>query len=406
MAPGATQRVRNIALLLSLLVFVISVTAPVDTVAQTGLLWSAGHEAGTSADWWAPEPAGVEGNNCGGEYNNSPATSTVSTVRRTGQYGMALRVPNLNTGSSLGARLFRWCEAQQQAALYYSGWYLIPQHVTVGSWWHIMEWKSAGSVNAKFALAVGNRPNGEMYVGLERGVDSGGGFWSQSVKDIPVGQWFHLEAYYKKATNGTGRVTVWQDGVQTIDLAHVRTANSSDLAWAIINYGQDTSPSDVTIHIDDAAISTTRQGTGIPTSTPTSTPTLTPTATATTATPTATATPTTAPAVCSPRPPVTVLTSRGAPGQLNVTIEASTTSGAPNNRLRELVIGPATNATIVVRGTSYPGGSATVSLPDRPQQVTFTVHRQTSGTATTVPLIVVDDCLGWSTLVGGGPGAF
>jgi hypothetical protein len=397
MRPGLRHGSRIIALIASLLVFAVSVTAPVDTAAQASLLWSADHEEGTSADWWAPEPAGVEGNNCGGEYNNSPATSTVSPVSHTGRFGMALRAPNMNTGNSLGVRLFRWCEAQQQAALYYSGWYMIPQRVTVSSWWHIMEWKSAGSTNAKFALAVGNRPSGQMYVGLERGVDSGGGFWSQSVKDVPVGQWFHLEAYYKKAADRTGRVTVWQDGVQIIDLANVRTANSSDLAWAIINYGQNTSPSDVTIHVDDAAIGTTRLGPGTPTPTPT------PTATATS---TATATPTTAPAVCSPRPPVRVLTSRGAPGQLNVTIEATTTAGAPNNRLRELRFSAARNATIVVRGTSYPSGGARVSLPDLPQRVTFTVHRQASGVATTVPLLVVDDCPAWSTLVGGGPQAF
>ena len=203
MGLGSRTSLRGIALGLVLCIAYAMLTRPIELAAQAsppGLLWRADHEEGTTADWWHPEPARVEGNNCGGEYNNAPASSEVSRTAHTGHYGLALRVPDLNTGNSIGVRLFRWCESRQHDALYYSAWYFIPQPVAVDWWWHIMEWKSNGSFNAKFALAVRNRPDGRMYVGLGRGTDSGGGFWGQSIKDLPVGQWVHLETYYAKAT--------------------------------------------------------------------------------------------------------------------------------------------------------------------------------------------------------------
>ena len=67
-----------------------------------------------------------------------PNTSQISNVHHGGQYGVALHVPNMSTGDSLGVRLFRWCEARQYSALFYSSWYYIPQRVTVTDWWHIM----------------------------------------------------------------------------------------------------------------------------------------------------------------------------------------------------------------------------------------------------------------------------
>ena len=216
------------------------------------VLWRADHDEGDLSDW--------ERGDCGGQFNNGSAYTEFSNGTRNGSGGMRLRVPNMNTGESEGARAFRWCEAQGYEGLYYSAWYYVPGRVRVDGWWWIMEWKSAGSYNAKFGLAVANRRNGDMYVVLARGADSGGGSWEQDDTTLPPRQWVHLEAYYRKATDDSGRVTVWQDGTRIIDLRNVSTANSDDLGWAVINYGQDTRPADVEVYVDDAAISTARLG--------------------------------------------------------------------------------------------------------------------------------------------------
>ena len=225
---------------------------PAAQSASADVLWRADHEEGDLSDW--------ERGDCGGQFSNGAAYTEHSNGTRNDSGGMRLRVPDMNTGDSEGARAFRWCEAQQHGGLYYSAWYYVPEQVRVDGWWWLMEWKSEGSYNAKFGLAVGNRRDGQMYLFLARGEDSGGGTWEQRRMDLPAGQWVHLEAYYEKSSRDSGRVTVWQDGTEILDVDYVRTANSSDLNWAVINYGQDTRPADVEIYVDDAAIGTRRLG--------------------------------------------------------------------------------------------------------------------------------------------------
>jgi hypothetical protein len=125
-----------------------------------------------------------------------------------------------------------------------------------------------------------------------------------------------------------------------------------------------------------------------------------------------TATPTPA-AVCAPRPSVAVATTPLGGGRLQVTITAPASA---NDRLLALRFGAATNARIEVTGPPQPpnaGGSPTsgtggfaVSLPPGTQQTTFVVTRVTAGQGATVPLVVVDSCGEWPTVVGGGAGAF
>ena len=138
---------------------------------------------------------------------------------------------------------------------------------------------------------------------------------------------------------------------------------------------------------------------------PTPTPTVTPTTTATppvTATPVPTATP--PGTTCQPRPAVRVNVVPGAPGVLNVTIQAGQgaisrvqfgTPPAIRNALVSVAGGPA-NQTQAFNFTPAAGQTAvqvSVQSPDRSRD-------------TFVPLTVTDACGPWQTFVGGGPGSF
>lgn len=109
---------------------------------------------------------------------------------------------------------------------------------------------------------------------------------------------------------------------------------------------------------------------------------------------------------CLPRPQVSVHVAGGAPGRLDVTITAGTPPTAPDNRLRSLRFGTASNALIDVAGlVGQPGGFTTDFNPPT-GQTSFSVRRAQPGAAVTVPLVVVDGCGDWPTFVGGGPAAF
>jgi subtilase family serine protease len=104
---------------------------------------------------------------------------------------------------------------------------------------------------------------------------------------------------------------------------------------------------------------------------------------------------------CSPRPPVSVILSPNA-GSLQVTVAATGTA----NTLRSIQFGSAANGTIDAGSVSSSPGNFSWNLTSGPTQVSFTIHRSTAGSATTVALTVVDGCGSWQTFVGGGLSAF
>lgn len=108
---------------------------------------------------------------------------------------------------------------------------------------------------------------------------------------------------------------------------------------------------------------------------------------------------------CSPRPTFTVRSRRSAPGVLEVTVTAGTTSGAPNNRLQAIRFAAVSNGTIDLTGYGRVNPGSTVSVAPNTQQAVFLVQRPTAGAPTTVRLVLTDACGEWSTFVGAGAGA-
>ena len=79
---------------------------------------------------------------------------------------------------------------------------------------------------------------------------------------VPVAKWVHFEILYRKAADATGRITIWQDGVQILDLANVVTAPTDWVQWDVGGGSNDIAPSPATVYFDDATISLTRVGVG------------------------------------------------------------------------------------------------------------------------------------------------
>jgi thermitase len=111
------------------------------------------------------------------------------------------------------------------------------------------------------------------------------------------------------------------------------------------------------------------------------------------------------PISCSPRPGVTV-TSTGNGSALNVV--ASTTG--VGNAVRFIRTGAAAGTTVnAVPSFPTPTSEADGTRTYVPQTVgvlsSFQVQRQSAGTGSTLPFIVMDGCGTWKSLAGGGPGA-
>ena len=72
---------------------------------------------------------------------------------------------------------------------------------------------------------------------------------------VPLDAWVHFEVYLRKASDATGRVSVWQDGQLILDRPNVVTARSPLVIWEVGTGSDDVTPSPVTVYVDDAAIS-------------------------------------------------------------------------------------------------------------------------------------------------------
>jgi hypothetical protein len=255
--------------------------APVEASAARGaaaagaaprILWRAGMEQGNLDEWFADRG--------GGKFNTGAGDSVASRDHaHSGDWSMKVTI----SGNEMAAsRLFRWREARQHRELYYSAWYLVPQHYRLDAdgwtnwfqfksrmalmpWRHdpffILGWRNAGPRDAMHFVLLwwqglgveGPRPG-------EHGEEP-----RVSPIEIPIGRWFHLEARYVCAGDFTGAVQVWQDGVEIFDVEGVKTRHAiADCRWAINNYGAHVSPRPVVIYVDDAVIATARVGSLLP----------------------------------------------------------------------------------------------------------------------------------------------
>jgi hypothetical protein len=253
-----------------------AVTVTVSNVAPPPptILWSADHEEGNMSDWYV--------NSGGNESNSGDAVTGASRdVAHTGQWSAKATI---TTPPGAGARLFRKARGNPDPSVYayYSAWYYIPVKMISADFNNIFQFKSldsAGVSDPFWDMKIRNRSNGNMYLtlnwwcgltieGPHQG-ESGCRAYQQTLKDLPVGQWFHLEAYLRQSTAFTGQIIVWQDGVEIFNQNNVKTRYStSENDWSINNYGDHVVPSPFTMYFDDAAISTARLGSGSSDSTP------------------------------------------------------------------------------------------------------------------------------------------
>jgi len=280
----------------------------------SSILWSADHETGDlqqwSADmgwqWWDDERDAVVGYDTGSEryygdavFNSRTApgncvTTVTDEIARSGDFSMKHSLTGASNASQ-GCRTFRTylgIDGADAIALpdeaYYSAWYYLPTAVETDVWWNIFQFKSRSD-----ELCPDRLPEAESLAMLSFDVIAEGGdrymhvyhkkpceqfcadscqwesYGQTAESPIPVGEWFHVEAFLSQSTwgddvNQDGRVTLWINGVEVIDRDGIQTqSRPGDIVqWSVNNYTDNIFPADVDLYIDDAAISTERLGVG------------------------------------------------------------------------------------------------------------------------------------------------
>jgi hypothetical protein len=223
------------------------------------VLWTARYEGNNFLEW-TTVPGGGAG------PPSALSTMAVSSERwHQGNYSANLTVyapADTTQGNASFAR-----EGNLPVQAYYSAWYYLPRSVTVGVYWVIMKFRlrrvvdDPTSEDELFDVNLKSLNDGGMSLRLYVHQQFGGGDWPLDVPDPPVsvGDWFQLEAFYRVASDSSGRLTLWLDGKQILDKAGP-TGPTPWVAWDVVSVAQVLNPETATIFIDDCAVSNTRVG--------------------------------------------------------------------------------------------------------------------------------------------------
>ena len=225
------------------------------------ILWTATFEPGDLSEWL--------GDGRGGTYTENVMTfpAVTTDVVHKGKYaGIAtVETPNGMPGGIVSINyLFRNQPSPSQA--FYSAWYYIPTTVAVRTYLSLLHFRCShtGDGNDLFGIWDVNlipRADGGLQAHLYNFVTK------TNVEEpvptvVPLGTWVHFEIMLLKAADATGRITVWQDGVQILDNPGVMTAETDWVQWDAGVASTDIVPTPSVIYMDDAAISLSRLGPG------------------------------------------------------------------------------------------------------------------------------------------------
>jgi hypothetical protein len=203
------------------------------------------------------------GDGKGGVYMDLPSAppAVSSAIAHRGQHsGAATIAPMAGTPYSY---LFRDQPSPPEA--YYGAWFYIPASLEVPSWLSLLHFgyrqTAGGTTSPVWDFNVHPGTDGRLIARLYQSAPIENIEQTNPIP-VPIGAWVHFEILFKKAADATGHITVWQDGVQILDVASVLTAPTDLIQWDCGAGSGEVTPSPGTVYFDDATISSARVGIG------------------------------------------------------------------------------------------------------------------------------------------------
>ncbi len=185
----------------------------------------------------------------------------VTSPVRSGQYAAAFSV---TTGSDAGsqARCVRQGKLPTQA--YYGAWYYVPSLSTNTAVWNLFHYQGGDSAGATlhglWDISLINNDSGGLRLVVYQfpltGA-AGGTPAMSSTPAIPIGKWFHIEMFLKRASDATGEVQVYQDTVSVLHQTDLVTDDSEWGQWYVGNLANNLNPPESTLYVDDVSITDT-----------------------------------------------------------------------------------------------------------------------------------------------------
>jgi len=192
-------------------------------------------------------------------YCYAAGKATYNLVREpvhSGRYAAAFSIDTVGGTEHQQARCVR--QGTLPTAAYYGAWYYVPEVRDPGDKvWNLFHFQGGADAGERLhnlwdvSLIKGDSGELELvvYSPLARKT-----LLPEDPTPIPIGAWFHIEMFLKRASDDTGEVALYQDGELLFDATDLVTDDSSFAQWYVGNYSDGMTPSGSILYVDDVSI--------------------------------------------------------------------------------------------------------------------------------------------------------
>jgi hypothetical protein len=181
----------------------------------------------------------------------------VTAPVHSGRYAAAFTVDTNTADAGAQARCVR--QGVFPTNGYYGAWYYLPYAAQNSGNWNLLHFQggTSGQLLGFWDVSLTNQTDGGLGLYLYD-------FFSATTVQpstqpvVPIGRWFHIEVYFKRAKGNTGELAVWQDGTMLLDVAGIETDNSDWGEWYVGNLASALQPPLATVYVDDITIRSVR----------------------------------------------------------------------------------------------------------------------------------------------------
>ena len=141
---------------------------------------------------------------------------------------------------------------------YYGAWYYVPSELTGAHDWNLLHFQG-GMPNTRLHNlwdvsmddSAGNGYELFIYDALGKGH-----YGQADPRPIPTDRWFYVEFFWKRATDATGEVALFQDGEEIVRRSGIITDDSLFGQFYVGNYTEalTTTTAPVTVYVDDVSV--------------------------------------------------------------------------------------------------------------------------------------------------------
>jgi hypothetical protein len=195
-------------------------------------------------------------------YTAGPGSySLVTSPVHSGKYAAAFTAQAVGD-ASVGPGQARCVEQGVfPSAAYYGAWYYVPAEAVNSGTYNLFHFQGAvpgmAGSNLWDVSLVNTSPGGPLHLILFDFLN-GMAPDANAVPPIPIGQWFHIEVYFKRAKDATGTLSLLQDGTMAVNLTGLVTDPTDWGQWYVGIFADSLTPPASTIYVDDVSVAFTQ----------------------------------------------------------------------------------------------------------------------------------------------------